>query len=283
MRRGVLPGLRLGSRHAGSISAIALFAWVAASAGRADSLPRDRQVQVLRDAQQAYDQAMDLARDQPHQAAALFQQAAGGFEALVAAGLRNPALEYNLGNTYARLGDLGRAVLHYRRAQRLAPTDAALRANLDYVRSRVTPLIAPSGAARLIDRLLFWNRYTTQRFRLWLAGVGSVVGWLGLLAWLRVRRPLLGAVAGSMILLGLANAVSLGWQIRDEATRPMAVLVGGEQILRLGRGAGADPALDKPLGPGVELRILSMRGDWVEVQLPDDQTGWLPAAAVEQV
>lgn len=242
-----------------------------------------RQLEVLREAQRAYDQALDIAHDQPHQAKALFQQAAGGFEALAGAGVRNAGLEFNLGNTYARLGDLGRAVLHYRRAERLAPTDAGIAANLEFVRARVTPLIPPSGATRLTDRLLFWQRDTTPRFRLGLAGGASVLGWLTALVWLRRRRPVWLSAATLLILLGVANALSVGWQMREEARAPAAVLVGSEQILRLGRGSGADPALDKPLGPGTELHIIDTRGDWVEVRLPDAQTGWLPAVSVQPV
>ena len=31
------------------------------------------------------------------------------------------------------------------------------------------------------------------------------------------------------------------------------------------------------------LALHAARGDWIEVRLPNDQTGWLPATAVERV
>ena len=246
-------------------------------------LPPERRREMLRDALNAFDDAVATARDNPTQAEQLYRQAAAAFERLVTDGVRNPALEYNLGNTWFRLGNLGRAVLHYRRAQRLDPGHAKLAENLKYARNRVEPTINPGGEQRLLRRLLFWHYDTSARLRFWFTVIGSVAGWLGLAIWLRRRWQALAVLSALTIVLGLANAASLGWQLHDDARRPPAVVVQAEQILRLGRGEGYDPAMKQPLGPGVELRVLQQRGDWVEVRLADDRTGWLPAQAIERV
>ncbi len=246
-------------------------------------LSPERRREVLRDALNAFDNAVATARDNPTRAEQLYRQAAVAFERLVTDGVRNPALEYNLGNTRFRLGDLGRAILHYRRAQRLDPRNAKLAENLKYARNRVEPTLKPGGEQRLLQRLLFWHYNTSVRLRFWFTVMASVAGWLGLAIWLRRRWQALAMLSALAIVLGLANATSLGWQLHDETRRPPAVVVQGEQTLRLGRGEGYDPAMKQPLGPGVELRVLQQRGDWVEVRLPDDRTGWLPAQAVERV
>ncbi len=246
-------------------------------------LSPERRREILRDALNAFDNAVATARDNPTRAQQLYRQAAAAFERMAADGVRSPALEYNLGNTRFRLGDLGRAVLHYRRAQRLDPGNAQLAENLKYARNRVAPTIDPGGEQRLLQRLLFWHYDTSVRLRFWFTVIASVAGWLGLAIWLRRRRQALAVLSALAIVLGLANAASVGWQLRDEARRPPAVVVQGEQTLRLGRGEGYDPAMKQPLGPGVELRVLQQRGDWVEVRLADDRTGWLPAQAIERV
>ncbi len=71
------------------------------------------------------------------------------------------------------------------------------------------------------------------------------------------------------------------WELQDEATAPPVVV--GEHTLQLGRGEGSGPALDRPLGPGVELRVVTERGGWYEVRLPDGHGGWLPANVVERI
>ncbi len=253
------------------------------AAGADDAFTAERQRDILHRALSDYDDAVALARSDPTRASELYRQSAAGFQALQDAGLNTAALEYNLGNVYFRLGELGRAILHYRRAQRLAPADERLAANLRYARDRVEPAIAPSGQRRLTHQLLFWHYNTAPGQRLSALLLLSGCGWLLLLAWLRRRARLLAGLGVAGVALALAIGASLLWQLRDEARYPHVVVVGHEVHLRLGRGEGADPALKQPLGPGVEARIIQRRGDWIEVRLRNDQAGWLPAAAAEGI
>ncbi len=257
------------------------FAAAPWAAGAGEPLSTQRQREILRSALTAYDQAVAVARERPDEARQLYRQAAGGLLALRDAGRDNAAVEYNLGNIYFRLGELGRAVLHYRRAERLAPGDARLRANLRYARDRVEPVIVPTGQGRLVRSLLFWHYDTSPRQRFVVLMIASGAGWLLLLGGLLRRRRPLVLIAAPFLVATVAVTASLLWQLHDEARRPPAVVVGDAVALRLGRGEGADLALKQALGPGVELRILRQHGDWVEVQLANDQTGWLPAQAVE--
>ncbi|WP_320046869.1 tetratricopeptide repeat protein [uncultured Ilyobacter sp.] len=261
--------------------AIALLLAVVASAQ--DSAAPERQRELLHKGLNAFDEAVAVAKDDPRQAHALYRQAASAFELLAATGVRSAGLEYNLGNTYFRLGELGRAIAHYRRAEQLDPTDTQIHANLEYARNRVEPFISAGGTEKLLARLQFWTRKVSVQRRFWIAAFASIAGWLGLIAWLRWRqRPVLvlGIIA---ILLGGANAGSVTWQLHDHATHPHAVVVDGSHVLRLGRGEGYDPALTQQLGPGVELRILRERGGWVETRLADGNTGWLPVGAIEKI
>lgn len=256
----------------------------AAVAGRsAEMLTPARQQEILRAALSAYDDATAAARAEPARAVELYRRAAAGLTALADAGVCNAALEYNLGNVHFRLGDLGRAVLHYRRAQRLDPGSERVAANLRYARERVEPAIPAGGGSRLARQLLFWHYRTSAAARARaVIGLG-LLGWALLTAWLRWPRRGLWIGGATVLVLGWAAGASVLYQLHDEAVRPGAVLVGTPQVLRLGRGEGSDPALKQPLGPGVELRITQQRGDWVEVELASGQTGWLPRAAVELV
>lgn len=256
---------------------------VACACGRAAELSQDRQVEILQSALTAFDRGVGLVRQDAAGAADAFREAAGGFEALIDAGIVNASIEYNLGNTYFRLGELGKAIVHYRRAERLAPSHAQVAANLKYARDRVEPLIREGGKQQLAERLLFWNRSTTVRQRFWLAAVGSVFGWGMLIVWLRLRNNGVFAAAAIGIVLGLANVASIAWEQHEHVTHPAAVVVGKPIVLRLGRGESYDAALNAPLGPGVEVRILNSSGDWAEVQLVDGQTGWLPLTNVERI
>jgi tetratricopeptide (TPR) repeat protein len=249
----------------------------------AEPLPVARRQEIVRQALDAFDRAVAATRHSPQQAEHYYRDAAAGFQTLVESGIRSAALEYNLGNACFRLNDLGRAILHYRRAERLERASGELRANLAYARGRVEPLIEASADRRLAERLLFWQYGTTINERCWFAALCALVGWSALFAWLRWRRPLLAWVGMPAVLLSAANAGLVAWQLHAESRQPFAVVVHGEQTLHSGRGEAYEPVIRQALGPGVELRVIGRRGDWVEVRLANDQTGWLPASAIEQI
>lgn len=240
--------------------------------------------QILRAALDAYDQAV-AAEARGDRAAAMrgFEEAAGGFQSLLEQGYRNASLEYNLGNAYLRLGRLGYAILHYRRALELAPRDPDVRANLELARQRVHPQIHPSGRRALVDRLLIVRHWLPPATR-WQAGVAlSTLGWLLAVVWLLRRRGALLLAAAVAVIPGVLLQIELLSELHDQQRRPEAVVVGQPVELRRGRGEAYEPVLPEPLGPGVELRIVETRGDWVRVQLRNDTGGWLPQPAVRLI
>ena len=274
---------RLLSALAALISLVDPTALGGGAASADEPLSDQRRSELARTGLNAFDEAIDAVRQNPARAQELYRSAAAAFETLAEHGVSSAALEYNLGNTYFRLGDLGRAVLHYRRGARLDPADAALNANLAYARNRVEPFIKPHGKQQLVARLMFWTNRVPAHWSIWIAAFVSVVGWGGLLFWRRRRSGALLALSCFAIALSLIVAGAAAWQLHDQSVRPHAVIIDGEYVLRLGRGQGYDPAIARPLGHGVELRVLSERADWAEVRLVDGQTGWLPAAALEKI
>ncbi|MCB1226015.1 MAG: tetratricopeptide repeat protein, partial [Verrucomicrobiales bacterium] len=63
-----------------------------------------------------------------------YQQAVDGYTALLEKEGPRAAVLQNLGSAWYRLGDLGRAILNFERAQLLDPNHAALKANLKLAR-----------------------------------------------------------------------------------------------------------------------------------------------------
>lgn len=245
---------------------------------------RGDDAQVLREALDAYDRAVAAqAAGRAAEAERLLREAAGGFEALLEGGHRNASLEYDLGNTYLRLGRLGLAILHYRRALRLAPRDADVRANLELARRQVTPRVEPSGRRALLERLLVLRDWAAASTRWRVGTVLWLAGWLAAAVWLarRSQAPAMIALTG-IVLGGLVQAELLA-DLHDQQRRPAGVVVGAAVTLRQGRGQAYERVVSDPLGPGVELRVLERRGDWFRIRLVNDLEGWLPARAVALV
>ncbi len=254
----------------------------AATSALGEPLSPERQRQVLADALRDYDAAAELQSSDLKRAQQLYRQSAAGFEALASTGVQNAALEYNLGNAYFRAADLGRALLHYRRAARLDPGDVRVQANLRFARQRVEPTIMSSGRAQVAQTLFFWYFNTPLHRRFAAGALLAALGWGLLLAWLRWPRGALAAGGMASVVLASLALASVLYEINERATHPDAVVLQRE-TLRLGRSTTSDPALRSPLGPGVEVQVRQQRGDWVEVRLANDAAGWLPAASIAAI
>lgn len=239
--------------------------------------------ETLRKALLAFDQAVTAATNNPDQAQALYRESAAGFEEVLRGGARNAAIETNLGNCYFRLGKVGQAITHYRRALAVEPSAERAAANLAYARMRVEPSIVDHSTQQLLGRLSFWNRLWSLRTQLGFASVVGLFGWgtLTVRLWRRSRGLLVTGVFAA--LLSAAWLASIAITDRDAIARPHAVTVADQATLRQGRGEGYEPVLKEPLGAGVELRVVDRRGDWVEVLLGNGVTGWLPAGAVLEI
>ena len=201
--------------------------------------------------------------------------AIAGWESLVAEGQNQPETLFNLGNAYYRNGNLGKAILAYRRAQRLAPRDPDIRANLGFAAQSAG--IALPARKPLATLLLDFSRAE------WL-GFGAVCFWLlaGALAvwiaWPRFRfvaRPAAAVLAG-LLLLALAG---LGLHRNLERVPEGVVMSTGQKVLSSPLET-ATPLLAVPEGAIVRMR--ESRGTWIEVELGETR-GWLPAAALAPV
>ena len=243
----------------------------------------------VEEAQTVFDDANRTFREagettDPRKAFGLYQSAALRYERLIEeGGIRNAKLFYNLGNAYFRSGDFGRAILSYRRAQALAPSDSNVRQNLEAARAARTDRFAEPTETRVLRTLLFWHFDLSLGVRLALLAAFSAVFW-GLAALRLVRpgkapRPAL-AISGALAAALLLSVVFEGWRAGDSAA---GVVIAGEAMARKGDGDHYEPAFTEPLHAGAELRVLERRGDWVHGELPDGRTFWVHGRDVEMV
>ncbi|MFO0972411.1 MAG: tetratricopeptide repeat protein [Phycisphaerae bacterium] len=233
---------------------------------------------------QAFDDATSLALRSPAEAQRRYAAARDGFAALVSGGIESGPLLYNLGNTYVMLGELGRAIACYRRAERLIPGDASLKENLRFARSKCSVNIPPPATHAVLRTLLFLHYGTSLRARAQLGIVAYVAFWALMAAglararsgpWVRWGRWLSGAVAASL-------AISVACEWGRWGARPAGVLVRPDVTVRKGNGESYEAAFNHPLGDGVEFVLVEPpRGEWVHVELADGTGGWVRRQEVE--
>lgn len=245
---------------------------------------------TLTKAQANFDQAVAMDRKSGPESRKLYREALAGFESVAKAGIRSPGLYYNMGNCAMRLGDVGRAIVNYRRALRLRPGDPNTRKNLDGARRLCEVQVTRPATDALAETLLFWHFGTSMGARTRVALAAYAGFWLAMLGLLRLRqRPAaLKWLAGCVGAFSLAVGASVAWDHLVAANRPEGVVVAEQAVLRKGNGDYYDPQLTRPLSAGVEFRVLESREDvkgaeWHHVQLQDGKNGWVRADDTELI
>lgn len=216
-----------------------------------------------------------------------YMQAGQAYQQLVDQGYADSALFYNLGNAYFKQGDYGRAILNYRRAERLAPRDPDVEANLALARAQSVDQLEEfasedgffSNLAHLTQGWLSLNELAMITLGLWVGCAFLVIAFGGSKRGSGLREGLGYALVVSSLALtvGLVGLVS---RLHLENTRPEAVVVAQE--VDVTSGPGSQYVTEFTLHSGTEISLVETRGSWARLALSgSDLQGWVPASAVE--
>ncbi len=210
-----------------------------------------------------------------------YSDAAAQFEEIRKLGLESGEVDYDLGSAYYRLGDVGRAILNFRRAERFFPRDPDLKENLAMALERAKERAPGAGdlpwqkayaafrqsLSLAEEKMLFLSAYTLAA----LALLGSI---FALRAPLRRVGMGLGVIA---ILLGASYLTRL----HDERSRPPAVALAAEIDVRT--GPGEDYSVHFVVHAGAEFRVVEVKGEWSKIAISADRKGWLRSSTIGHV
>lgn len=206
-----------------------------------------------------------------------YARAAARYQAIVDRGIESHVVLYNLGNAWMRASEPGRAIAAYRRAERLAPRDPLIAANLELALAEVA---APRPERTLAERLVFWQRWMSLAEKTWavtcLLAAAVALGAVGRVS----GRAWADRIALACGLLAVLMGLSLALDVHDRS-RGRGVVVGDEVVARKGAAESYAEAFTEPLREGMEFRVLERSGDWIHVELAGGLDGWIPQADVE--
>jgi tetratricopeptide (TPR) repeat protein len=212
-----------------------------------------------------------------------FEAAATAYEALVARGIANEDLYYNLGNAYFRTGRLGPAIYNYERALRLDPGFDDARYNLAVAREVVAERFGTRLKGAETDPL--WIRVSTyfsiSRLTLWFLLLNAL--FFAVLIGLRFLAEGLArtALVVTSAFVGVAMAASLallaGHGYYLERVK-LGVVTGDQVVMR--EGPDERRAERGVLHPGLRVRIRGEDQEWIRVRLSNGVDGWVPRGSI---
>ncbi len=227
-------------------------------------ISRDEAIKLFTNANENYLQAAKcIAAKNNQEADQKLKEAATQYETILANGFEHGQIYYNLGNTYYRRGELGKAVLNYRKAQRLMPRNADLDANLKLVKNSIEDKELPNEIPVVLRRIFFWF-FLLNGKELIVAAVSLYVVFMTLVFFLIIlkygwlKRLMIGFSAGLCIAV-----VSLGIKIYSEQGVSRGVIITTKCQVRYGPGEEYEPKFE--IHNGAECLIEGEKDDWYNV------------------
>ncbi len=213
-----------------------------------------------------------------------YDEAILGYEELLAAGYEDAKVHYNLGNAYYRQNKLGPAILHYEKADLMAPGDEDIAHNLKLAREKL-----PDKLETLPEFFLtrWWrNLAVSLGTTTWsvLALLTLWAGIAGFIIWLLARQRrfkklgfLLGIVLILFSILPFSLAASRAALDRDSG---YAIILAPETNLVSGPES-TNTVLT--VHEGLKVKILDTISDWKKVSLRNGEEGWLPTEVLGEI
>lgn len=197
------------------------------------------------------------------------------YESILDNRIESAALYYNLGNAYFKKGDLGHAILYYMKAKRLAPSDEAIRHNLDFARqfSRVRMEgVTLNPIDSFIGSIVDPYRLNTLA---WISSLCFILLFVflilryGIGLWNSYTK--VGAILSLVLLVAAAGLTT--FKYRSEYLTERAVIIAEESPVYTGPSSQSDVELDG--APGLIIKIIDQSGDFYNVLFENMRRGWI--------
>lgn len=207
------------------------------------------------------------------------------YEAILRSNRHSAKLYYNLGNAYYKQEELGRAILNYRRALRLAPGDADARYNLSVAESRTKDTIQSIPEFFLTTWMRSLRHTISSNGWTVIALVMLVVTAALVLFYLLSRRLVLRKVGFYGMLVALLLTLLAAWCA--DASRHE--LIDGNEAVVMSRSTSVKASPDNGatdlfvLHEGTVVKISERLGNWCEITIADGKKGWLPMSRIEVI
>ncbi len=206
-----------------------------------------------------------------------YAQAVHAYEQLIASGVEDPVVFYNLATARYRLGDLGHAVLNYERALYLQPRFAAARDNLNRVLRDTERSLPRPPTTGLVTGLLGSENFAARSL-LWISAVFWFLFWAVCLLRLWKTWPYLWLAASVLLILALVNLAAA-----YERSRPSPIVVTVVEYAPVRFGTNVSEQVRFELYEGDRVLMDGRQGDWIRIQTADGERGWAQQAHLIEV
>jgi hypothetical protein len=216
------------------------------------------------------------------EAAAGITEAASLYEAIIREKrIRNGFIYYNLGNCYFHLGQIGKAIVNYRRAENLIPNYSDLKRNLKSARAQRLDNIQKDQIRSISRTLFFWHFLMSLHAKVIAFSVLFSLVWLLLLVRLFLDKPMLKWGVSLLLLFSLVFGGSAAIDVYRARSLRFGVIVRESTAPRKGPGESYSFSFKEGLHEGTEFRLMDQQDTWLQIALENGALCWVDSRDVE--
>lgn len=211
-----------------------------------------------------------------------FEQSAAAYEKILMQGYRTPEVYYNLGNSYFKTHNTGKAILNFERAHKLAPEDEDITHNLKLAQLKTVDKLIPVPQLGIVTS---WNNLlASQSAKGW--GIFALAFlWASLVVfaiyYFLFKNKLLFAFCFLLFVFSIAS-VSLAFkQSNAEENSSCAILLVENVNVKSAPDANGTDLFT--IHEGLKLELCDQVGNWTKIRLADGKVGWIEKNIFEKI
>jgi len=235
-------------------------------------------------AEDSFRKGLNLDTSDPGAAENSFQKSILYYRELIEkGGIRNGRIYYNIANAYFRMGNLGRAILNYKRSALYMPNNENLKRNLEYARSRRLNKIEEREKDKIFRTLFFIHYDLPFSVRFHIFSIAFAMVWITATLLIFFTNSRLKTALVLFSILSVLLLVSLAAEITASSKNREGVIITESVVARKGDARSYQPSFTEPLRAGTEFSILEERSKWYHIQLANGERCWIPSDSAETV
>lgn len=206
-----------------------------------------------------------------------FDKAILAYESQISDDFQNSSILFNLGNSYYKSDQKGKAMAAYLKAQQLSPRDPDVKANLSFLTSRLKDDVAVPKGEFAVHTLTLSEHLSLKE----IFGISVLCFLLGGISWGYMGffevRPVY-AVFGQVFLL--PGLIFFFMTLMRMQLAPQIGAVSAEQVEVLASPSNKNGVVVFQLNEGAPVAILENIGEWYRIELFDKKRGWVKSEEI---
>ncbi len=202
------------------------------------------------------------------------------YEEILEGSRESGAVYYNLGNSYYKNKNLGRAILNYQRAKRLIPRDRDLDFNQRYAFAQAGVLKDSSSLTfvyKIFDRHIQFYTKEEMVVIIMLVSLFGLSFFMGFL-YMNVTKKN-RVLISSFFILGVTVFVS-GFVLKCKYEKSQAVTLSKVKVFFEPR---VNATVYYSLKEGEVIKIQQEREYWIKIKRSDGRLGWVQSSSIEEI